>query len=81
MGGGQGRNSSRRKKREGLFEYSPTLPRTDLLRNLVRDFVNKTLGGSVSPFVAYLAEEGELSDEEISNLKRVVRELENDQKK
>lgn len=71
----------RRRKREGIFEYSPTLPRTDLLRNLVRDFVNKTLGGSVSPFVAYLAEEGELSDEEIANLKRVVRELENDQKK
>jgi predicted transcriptional regulator len=71
----------RRKKREGVFEYSPTLSRTDLLRNLVRDFVQKTLGGSVSPFVAFLAEERELSGEEIAGLKQLVRELESEQKK
>jgi len=71
----------RRKKREGIFEYFPTLPRTDLLRSLVRDFVEKTLGGSVSPFVAFLAEERDLSGEEIANLKKLVRELETVQKK
>ena len=70
----------RRKKQSGIFEYSPTLPRTDLLRNLVRDFVQKTLGGSVSPFVAFLAEEGEVNDAELAELKRLVRELESDQK-
>jgi predicted transcriptional regulator len=71
----------RRKKREGIFEYSPTLPRTDLLRNLVRDFVNKTLGGSVSPFVAFLVEEGDLSNDELAHLKQLVRDLEKEQKK
>ena len=70
----------RRKKREGVFEYSPTLPRTALLRNLIRDFVHKTLGGSVSPFVAYLTEERDLSAEELADLKRLVRELEREQK-
>ena len=70
----------RRKKRDGLFEYSPTLPRTDLLRNLVRDFVQKTLGGSVSPFVAFLAEEGDVTGPELAELKRLVRELESEQK-
>jgi predicted transcriptional regulator len=71
----------RRRKREGVFEYSPTVSRADLLRNLVRDFVQKTLGGSVSPFVAFLAEERELSGEEIADLKNLVRELESEQKK
>src|ERR1051325_7006112 len=70
----------RRKKQGGIFEYSPTLPRTDLLRNLVRDFVDKTLGGSVSPFVAFLAEEGEINDTELAALKQLVRELESEHK-
>src|SRR5688572_8734660 len=66
----------RRKKHGGVFKYSPTQTRTDLLRNLVRDFVQKTLGGSVSPFVAYLAEEGDLDKAEIAALKRIVAEME-----
>src|SRR5215210_3215992 len=44
-----------RKKSGGFFQYSPTVPRSALLRNIVGDFVQKTLGGSLSPFVAYLA--------------------------
>jgi predicted transcriptional regulator len=70
----------RRKKQNGIFEYSPTLPRTDLLRNLVRDFVQKTLGGSVSPFVAFIAEEGDINDDELAALKRLVREFESEHK-
>jgi predicted transcriptional regulator len=66
----------RRKKADGIFQYSPTVPRTDLLRNLIRDFVDKTLGGSVSPFVAYLAQERNLKDTEIAELKKIVRDLE-----
>jgi hypothetical protein len=33
------------------------------------------LGGSVSPFVAYLAEEAEMSEAEVAELRKVVREL------
>ena len=65
-----------RKKADGLFQYSPRVPKTELLRNLVRDFVSKALGGSVSPFVAYLADEASMSKEEIAQLRKVVRELE-----
>ena len=70
----------RRKKEDGVFQYSPTVPRTELLRSLVRDFVEKTLGGSLSPFVAFLAEEGKLNEGELAELKRIVRELESEQK-
>jgi predicted transcriptional regulator len=69
-----------RKKVDGIFKYSPTAPRKDFLRNLVRDFVEKSLGGSVSPFVAYLAEEGNLEPHEVAELKRVVREMAAEQK-
>jgi len=66
----------KRKKFEGIFQYSPSVPKGECLRDLVRDFVSKSLGGSVSPFVAYLADEAEMSDAEIAQLRKVVRELE-----
>jgi predicted transcriptional regulator len=65
-----------RKRIGGLFHYSPRQPKGELLRGLVRDFVNRTLGGSVSPFVAYLAHEARLTEAEFDELKRLVRELE-----
>ena len=45
------------------------------MQGLVRDFVQKALGGSVSPFVAYLSREAKLSEEEREELKKIVREL------
>ncbi len=64
-----------RKRVGGFYEYSPAVPKPDLLRRLVRDFVDGTLGGSLSPFVAYLTKEASLSPAELQELKQVVREL------
>jgi predicted transcriptional regulator len=58
------------------FQYSPAVAKPDLMRNLVQEFVEKTLGGSVTPFVAYLAESPNLSDEELNDLKRLVDAME-----
>jgi predicted transcriptional regulator len=64
-----------RRKVEGVFHYQPRVGKADLLQSLVRDFVEKTLGGSLSPFVAYLSRDAKLSDEELKELKEVVAEL------
>jgi predicted transcriptional regulator len=64
-----------RKRVDGVFHYSPRVPKADLFRGLVRDFVQSALSGSVSPFVAYLTE-AKVSDAELEELKRLVRELE-----
>jgi hypothetical protein len=42
----------------------------------VADFVREALGGSVSPFVAYLADEANLDDQQVRELSRLVAELE-----
>ena len=47
-----------------------------MLRGFVRDFYENTLQGALSPFVAYLAEESEVSDEQIDELKQLVSDLE-----
>jgi predicted transcriptional regulator len=64
-----------RRKKEGLYHYSPAVAKPLFLRDLVRDFVNQALGGSLEPFVAYLAEDARLSDEELERLQQRVREL------
>jgi len=69
-----------RRRLNGIFHYSPRLPRAELLRGLIRDFVNSTLSGSISPFVAYLNDEATLNEEELNELKRLVRELESKRK-
>jgi predicted transcriptional regulator len=64
-----------RKKSRGVFHYSPRLPKEELLRSLVGDFVARTLGGSLSPFVAYLSEEAKLSQDELAELRALGRTL------
>jgi predicted transcriptional regulator len=64
-----------RSKEEGAYLYSPRVEQSDLLRDLVRGFVEKTLGGSLSPFVAYLGEAKSITDAELDALKRKVEEL------
>ncbi|MES2461394.1 MAG: BlaI/MecI/CopY family transcriptional regulator [Armatimonadota bacterium] len=63
---------------DSTFQYSPSLEKSVLMRGLVEDFVDKTLGGSVSPFVAYLADAKDLSREEIEELRRLVDNLAED---
>jgi predicted transcriptional regulator len=64
-----------RKKMEGKFHYSARLSRTELHRGLVQRFVENTLQGSLSPFVAYLVEKPNLEPAEIRRLERLVRQL------
>jgi len=70
-----------RKQVKGVYQYSPKVPKHDFLRGLVRSFVDTTLGGSVSPFVAYLSESGPVSDQDLDHLKQLVRDLEQDRKR
>ena len=65
-----------RRRKAGLFYYSPCVPKNELLQQLVKEFVQKTLAGSVSPFVAYLSKEARLNAEERDKLKQIIREME-----
>ena len=65
----------KRKKVNGVFQYSPRQAEADFLRDLVRDFVDTTLRGSVSPFVAYLAQEARINEQELQELKQLLKEL------
>jgi predicted transcriptional regulator len=69
-----------REQIDGLQRYAPAVPKESMQQSLVRDFVSRALGGSVSPFVAFLTREARVSDEELDDLKRLVAELEKQRK-
>jgi BlaI family penicillinase repressor len=58
-----------------IHRYSPSSPKSDLMQSLVQDFVEKALGGSVSPFVAYLGAKTDLTAVELDELRKIVGEL------
>jgi predicted transcriptional regulator len=64
-----------RSKVEGVFQYSSLVAATELLRGVVGDFVERSLSGSLSPFVTYLAEAEDVSEEELQQLQDVVARL------
>jgi predicted transcriptional regulator len=64
-----------RRKRGGVFHYTARHSKADVAHELVREFVRDALGGSVSPFVAYLTGEAEVSSEELEQLRQLVENL------
>ena len=75
----RGKGYLTRRLDKGVFRYAPRVEREDLLKGLVGDFVQRSLGGSLSPFVTYLADSGKLSESEIRELRRMAEAIESDE--
>jgi len=65
----------RRRKAGGVFRYASPVAAGEVLRGVVQSFVETTLGGSVSPFVTFLAEVEQVSDGELAELEQIVARL------
>ena len=70
-----------RRLHDGIFRYRARKSSAELLKGLVRRFVERNLGGSVSPLLAYLSESGEISDSELRELEQIVARLNAGQRK
>ena len=64
-----------RRRVRGVFQYSSPASSGEVLREVVRSFVENKLDGSVSPFVSYLVESAEVTDDELAELERLVATL------
>ena len=64
-----------RKRVEGVFRYTTGAGSEELLKDAVGTFVTRTLGGSVSPFVAYLSDEADVTPEQLVELEELVARL------
>ncbi|HEX4953637.1 MAG TPA: BlaI/MecI/CopY family transcriptional regulator [Thermoanaerobaculia bacterium] len=64
-----------RKQEAGVYFYTSPVPAGEVLRDVVSNFVERTLGGTVAPFVAYLTDSGKISNEELAELEELVSKL------
>jgi predicted transcriptional regulator len=60
----------------GVYRYSARIDQNAVLKNVVAEFVDRSLGGSLSPFVMYLADSGRLRPDELQALRKIVDSLE-----
>ena len=60
---------------DGVYRYAPRSSPNAAVGRAVQSFVERTLGGSISPFVAYLADRERLSDEELAELETALARL------
>jgi predicted transcriptional regulator len=61
-----------RRRKDGFYVYVPAVNKTRLMSDVVRGFVDKTLGGSLAPFVSYLVDAKGLTTEEAEQLRRLI---------
>jgi predicted transcriptional regulator len=70
----------KRRRTDGVYRYSTTSGERDVVHDAVGSFVEKTLQGSVSPFVAWMSRRGKVSDEELAALEALVEKLQSTRK-
>lgn len=64
-----------RQRVDGVYRYATRTAPGDAVRHAVASFVDRTLGGSVTPFVTFLAEAHQVSDAELAELEELVARL------
>ena len=65
----------------GVYRYQARASSDELTRGAIRRFVDRNLGGSVAPFVAYLSESAHLTDAEVEELEAVLARLQSARRK
>jgi len=70
-----------RRQMDGVYQYQPRTAPGAAVRQAVERFVDRTLGGSIAPFVAYLAERERLSEDERAELEALLERLQAERKK
>ncbi len=64
-----------RRREAGVFRYQSPVDTSQLLHGVVENFVTTTLGGSLSPFVAFLARSEQLKPDEVTQLEQLAARL------
>lgn len=64
-----------RQKVNGIWVYRGVESRESVLKGVVKDFIDRTLGGSIEPFMLYLADPSNESSDRLDEVRRIVERL------
>lgn len=65
----------------GVYRYATRTAPGDAVQHAVAAFVDRTLNGSVTPFVTFLAEAHQVSDAELAELEELVARLQDERRR
>lgn len=68
----------RARKDNRRYVYSPVLTREKWLSSESHGFLDRVFGGRVAPLVSYFSQQKKLSKEDIEDLKRLIKELDDE---
>ena len=60
------------------YLYRPLIRREEYVHEQSRNLIDRLFGGRIAPFITHFSERQDLSDEEIKELKRLLRRLDHD---
>jgi predicted transcriptional regulator len=63
----------KKSQEDRAYVYRPAQPKQNVIRGMVRDFVNRVFNGSAEPLLVHLVEEKGLSEKELAEIARLAR--------
>jgi len=70
----EGKKYLKRRLAGRAYVYEATRPRKQMIREMVSEFINRVFNGSAAPLLAHLVEERRLSESELKQIARMIRE-------
>ena len=66
----------RKTQEERAYVYRPTKPKNQVIKGMVREFVDRVFNGSAEPLLVHLLEDRRLSEKELDEIARMIRRKE-----
>jgi BlaI family transcriptional regulator, penicillinase repressor len=64
----------RKSAQDRAFVYEPTAPQRRVLSSMVGEFVDRVFNGSASPLLQHLFEDERLTDEDLREIRRLIKQ-------
>ncbi len=64
----------RKSQEDRAYVYQPTKPKNQVIKGMVREFVNRVFNGSAEPLLVHLMEDRKLSSKDLEEISRMIRE-------
>src|SRR5262245_38179898 len=56
------------------YVYRPAQPQKQVIRSMVRDFVNRVFNGSAEPLLVHLVEDQRLTEKDLEEIRRTIKQ-------
>ena len=66
----------RKTQEDRAYVYRPAKPKNQVIKGMVREFVNRVFNGSAEPLLVHLMEDQRLSKKELEEITRMIRRKE-----